>query len=112
MAELWDFLIVAVVFWFILRVLEMTVLGPKRRREFREMKRAQAKKRVEFEETEGFMVGGLVCLFMGVAMYYAAPIIQNPVWLSQIVTAGGLIMAAIGGALLVAYFVLSVMKHF
>jgi hypothetical protein len=112
MAEFWDFLIVAVIFWFVLRIVEMTALGPKHRRVLREIKTARAKKHMDFEEMEGFMVGGIICLFMGAAMYYVAPLILTPTWLSPLITAGGVILAAIGGALLVAYVVLSVIRRF
>jgi fatty acid desaturase len=115
MAELWDFLIVVAVFWFILRIFEMTFKGPRWRKEFKAMaKRMEKKHKSEFavEELEGFMVGGLVCLFMGVAMYYAAPLIVTPIWLSPLIMTGGIVLGAVGGALLIAYIVLSVMKRF
>ena len=115
MAEFWDFVIVLAVFWFILKILEITVKGPRWKRQFRAVASrvgSRHKKEYEMGEMEGFMVGGLVCLFMGAAMYYAAPLIMTPVWLSPLVMTGGIVLGAIGGALLVAYIVLSIMKRF
>jgi mannose/fructose/N-acetylgalactosamine-specific phosphotransferase system component IIC len=108
MAEFWDFLIVLVAFVFLAKIVSTIVTkgqdqkAPKR----------TSKMHRELEETEGFLVGGLVCLFMGVAMYYSTTITQLPSALGPIVVMGGFVLAAIGFALLIAYVILKAMRQF
>ena len=108
MAEFWDFLIVLVVFGFLAKIVAMIVSDG---RSAQKAPKRTSKLHREFEETEDFLVGALVCLFMGVAMYYSTTITQLPYSLGPLVVVGGFVLAAIGFALLVAYVVLKAMKH-
>ena len=108
MADFWDFLIVLVVFGFLAKI--VTVVVTKGQYVKRNSKKT-SKVHKELGETEGFLVGGLVCLFMGVAMYYSTTITQLPYSLGPLAVTGGFVLAAIGFALFVAYVVLKAMKQ-
>jgi len=116
MADFWDFLIVAVVFWFILRVLEMRVYGPRGWKGLekwgKRMERRRARR--EFDEKYGMVVGGIVCLFMGAAILGAQYLFVNyftgiPAVVMGFIGLGGLVLAAIGLALLVAAVILGML---
>jgi len=106
MADFWDFMIVAVVFWFILRIIELNT-GPKKWAKWQNWTKMMEKRHPKrgMDERQGMMVGGIVCLFIGLAIMSAQAVITVPV-LSGLIYLGGLVMAAIGGALLVSFVVL------
>ena len=109
MTEFWDFLIVLVVFVFLAKIVGTIVTKGQ---SLQKAPKRTSKMHQELEETEGFLVGGLVCLFMGVAMYYSTTITQLPDALGPLVVMGGFVLAAIGFALLIAYVILKAMRQF
>ena len=107
MVDFWEFAIVAVALWFIVKIVSITAGGKWSRWERRAARRERHT--MEFDERQGFVVGGIVCLFMGVAMILSQEIVQMPYNLSPFVTLGGTVLGAIGLALLIAVTVLGVM---
>ncbi len=116
MADFWDFLIIAVVFWFILRVLEMRVYGSRSWRHMERLGKRADRRHAgrEFDEKYGMMVGGIVCLFMGLAILGAQYLFVNyftgiPALVMGFIGLGGLVLAALGLALLVASIALGML---
>ena len=125
MADFWDFLIVAVVFWFILRMVQIVVWGPRWARRMKwdekEWKKKFERKFARHEmmgDMYGMLVGGIVCLFMGAAILAAKYLFGSyftgfagAELLIGLVSVGGFVLAAIGVGLIVAYIALSVMHQ-
>ncbi len=107
MVDFWEFAIVAIALWFIVKIVSITAGGKWGMRERKAARRERYS--MEFDEKQGFVVGGIVCLFMGAAMIASQEIVQMPYNLSPFVTLGGTVLGAIGLALLIAVAVLGIM---
>jgi len=105
MVDFWEFAIVAVVLWFVVQIISTATGGKLAKTE----RKAARRQEMNFDERQGFVVGGIVCLFMGAAMIVSQEMIQLPYSLSPFIVLGGTVLAAIGFALLIAVAVLNMM---
>jgi hypothetical protein len=107
MVDFWEFAIVAVALWFIVKIVSITAGGKWSKLERKPARRERYE--MGFDERQGFVVGGIVCLFMGAAMILSQEMVQMPYNLAPFVTLGGTVLGAIGLALLIAVTVLGMM---